>query len=255
MLNRATTCALVFALGTILQGCSHPSLIAAQASRDHEAAIHAEARGDKMAALNLYRSAAEGGSMNAQMAIGWKYETGDGVPRNDSAALSWYVKAAERGHANATNNIGALINTGRGAPRSPARALAWFLRGGQLGYPRSLENIASYYESGTLAARDVAKAYFWSALAVRFGDNMANPRTQRVADSIPMDTRKAIDARVLAYRPDQFSQLTRELRGLADPQDFEITSGSDWDPALVPIKFRFPVRTASIELPDQGGVR
>jgi TPR repeat protein len=243
------------ALGGLLQGCNQSALISAQASRDYEAAIHADARGDKVAASNFYKAAAEGGSPSAQMIMGWKYETGDGVPRNDGTALSWYLRAAERGHPTATNNIGGLINTGRGMPRNSARALSWFLRGAQLGNPRSLENIASYYENGTLVARDVAKAYFWSALAVRFGDTATNPRMQRVGGSISADDKKAIDTRVQSYRADQFSQLTRDLRALADPQDFVITAGSDWEPAMAPIKFRFPVQTASIAILTQGGVQ
>jgi TPR repeat protein len=253
--TRAIAVALVVALGGILQGCNQPALVAAQASRDHEAAIHADARGDKVAAFNFYKAAAEGGNMNAQMAIGWKYESGEGVARNDTAALGWYLRAAERGHSNASNNIGALINAGRGVPRNPARALSWFLRGAQLGNPRSFENIASFYENGALVARDTAKAYFWSALAVRFGDNMTNPRMQRVGGSMSAEDKKSIDGRVLGYRADHFLQLTRDLRARADPQDFVITTGSDWEPGLVPIKFRFPVQTASMEIPTQGVVQ
>ena len=256
MRNPKKAVALSAALGALILGsCNQPALIAAQASRDHESAIHAEARGDKTAALGYYKAAAEGGHLGAQMAMGWKYETGDGVPRNDSIALSWYLKAAEWGHSNAANNIGALIGAGRGAPRNLARALAWFLRGAQLGNPRSFENIASFYENGTLVARDHSKAYFWSALAVRFGDTTTNPRMQRVSGSILIDARKAIDARVQSYRADQFAQLTSDLRMLADKQDFAVSAGADWDPASAPIRFRFSMQTASLELPDQGSMQ
>jgi WD40 repeat protein len=49
--------------------------------------------------VTWYRKAAEQGNADAQYSLGFMYENGRGVPRDDTAAASWYQKAAEQGNA------------------------------------------------------------------------------------------------------------------------------------------------------------
>jgi TPR repeat protein len=216
----------------------------AQASRDYEAAIHAEARGDKQSAIQFYRTAAEAGHGPAQFYLGRRYETGDGLTRNDLLALDWYVKAAANGHSAAANNIGAMIATGRVGPRDRARALAWYLRASALGNGLAMTNIAAYYRNGYLVARDVAKDYFWEALAVRFGHDAAMPRMQRAMAQLSAAQRHAVDDSLQSFTIDKLAGATRDLRAVADLRDFGAPDRTIWNPAVAPIRFQFPVATA-----------
>lgn len=241
------------ALGAFLQGCNQPALIAAQASRDYEAAIHAESRGDKAAAFESYSKAARGQHMNAQFEVGWRYERGDGVARDDNAAIEWYVKAASLGHSTASNNIGAMIANGRVGDRDRARALAWYIRATGLGAGVAMGNIAAYYRNGYLVGRDPAKEYFWEALAVRFGYEPAKERMQRVGATLPEDKRRASDEAVRLYRVENLPALTADLRSVADIRDFAVPDRAMWTPAVTPIQFQYPVKTARSEPGGEAG--
>lgn len=243
-MRKRTMAIALLALGSLLQGCNQPSLIAAQASRDYETAIHADARGDKQAAMQSYRAAAEAGHSAAQFYLGRRYETGEGIARNDSLALEWYVKAATKGHSTAANNIGAMIFSGRAGARDQARALAWYLRAGALGDGVALSNIAAYYRNGAVFARDVAKEYFWEALALRYGYEPARDRMQRAAALLSAAQRRVADDALQTFRAENLWTLTNELRAAADLRDFDAPDRKMWNPAVAPIRFQFPVTTA-----------
>ena len=49
--------------------------------------------------IETLRKAAEQGDADAQTALGMRYYTGDGVPKDYAEAVKWYHKAAEQGHA------------------------------------------------------------------------------------------------------------------------------------------------------------
>ena len=52
------------------------------------------------------KKAAEQGHAGAQLALGFMYAYGRGVPEDDTEAVKWYRKAAEQGHAEAQNSLG-----------------------------------------------------------------------------------------------------------------------------------------------------
>jgi TPR repeat protein len=56
----------------------------------------------------LYARAAKAGSLVAQNALGVCYETGMGVPQDESLAAAWYARSARSGFPPALCNVGAL---------------------------------------------------------------------------------------------------------------------------------------------------
>jgi TPR repeat protein len=74
----------------------------------------------------MSRTAAEKGLAEAQSNLGYKYETGRGVPQNDTEAANWYRRAAEQGLAAAQSNLGAEYETGQGVPQDYVLAYFWF---------------------------------------------------------------------------------------------------------------------------------
>src|SRR5690349_11280652 len=71
-------------------------------------------------------SDAERGSLAAEIELGARYMTGDGVPRDFTAAARWYEKAAQRGEPNAQNQIVYFYQSGIGVPKDAGRAMHWY---------------------------------------------------------------------------------------------------------------------------------
>ena len=59
-------------------------------------------KGDNETALQVFRPLAESGNKEAQYHLGYMYQTGIGVNKNNSAALDWYELAAKQGHNSAS---------------------------------------------------------------------------------------------------------------------------------------------------------
>ena len=68
-------------------------------------------------AYEATRHAAEQGDADAQLDLGVRYATGEGVPQDDAEAVRWFRLAAEQGDARAQFNLGVRYDTGRGVPR------------------------------------------------------------------------------------------------------------------------------------------
>jgi uncharacterized protein len=56
----------------------------------------------------ISRQAAEQGDAAAQVALGFRYERGQGVTRDEAEAVRWYHKAAEQGDATAKEGLARL---------------------------------------------------------------------------------------------------------------------------------------------------
>ena len=71
------------------------------------------------------REKAEQGDVQAQYNLGIMYETGRGVPQDETEAVRWYRLAAEQGDAEAQFNLGAMYANGRGVPQDDVTAHMW----------------------------------------------------------------------------------------------------------------------------------
>ena len=63
--------------------------------------VAAYERGDYATALREWRPLAEQGNVNAQIALGFTYALGRGVPQDYVMAYMWFTLAAARGHTSA----------------------------------------------------------------------------------------------------------------------------------------------------------
>lgn len=98
-------------------------------------------RGKVRSAFRLFRVAARAGDKGAQVNVGYFYDKGIGVRRDQSAALYWYKRAYRRGDASAATNIGTIWRD----KHKPQRALSWFFRAVKLGDDGSNLEIAKHY--------------------------------------------------------------------------------------------------------------
>jgi TPR repeat protein len=116
-------------------------------------------------AVACIRAAAEMSYPVAQRDLGYLYENGSGVAKDDTKALALYRKAAEGGFAPAFSDEGRLYWEGIGTVADHAEAIRWFERGANQGDPFSHRRLAELYEiGGDHLPRNLEKALFHHAV-------------------------------------------------------------------------------------------
>ena len=83
--------------------------------------------GDDAAKKNFERTKAlaERGNASFQTHLGWMYQFGKGVQKDDKEALKWYRKAAEQGFVRAQYSLAACYFHGQGVLKDNMTAYAW----------------------------------------------------------------------------------------------------------------------------------
>ncbi|KAG9062202.1 hypothetical protein KI688_006534 [Linnemannia hyalina] len=113
---------------------------------------------------------ANSGDVQAQVALGDRYNDGREVYQNCDAALDWYLKAAEQHHPRALFNIGLLYDQGHnGVPQDNAKAFEWFLKAALQGYADAQVKVSQAYTDGAGVPQDNIEAMEWSVKAAENG--------------------------------------------------------------------------------------
>lgn len=107
------------------------------------------------------RAAAAKGLADAEFVLGWFYEHGKGVAKDDRQAAWYYLAAAKQGNALAENNLGALYECGCGVSKSLREAARWYRAAAEQGNPVAQCNLASLLFFGHGVRRDYAQAAKW----------------------------------------------------------------------------------------------
>lgn len=99
-----------------------------------------ESLGDKSAgpvsesvALKWYQDLADQGEPDAQYNLGFIYETGFSVPKDDGKAAHWYEEAGEKKNIPAQLRLGLLYLAGAGVKQSEIQAAKWLQAAGKQG--------------------------------------------------------------------------------------------------------------------------
>ena len=83
---------------------------------------------------------AQEGNAASQFNLGWMYDNGEGVPRDDAEAIRWFRLAADQGNAVAQYNLGLMYATGEGVPINYVTAYAWFNIAAASGNEKAISN-------------------------------------------------------------------------------------------------------------------
>jgi TPR repeat protein len=86
------------------------------------------------------RKAAEQGLAKAQLVLGALYDSGKGMPKDDTQAAAWYRKAAEQGFARAQFSLGLQYVVGKGVPKDYVQAYKWWNLAAGQGYQEAIMN-------------------------------------------------------------------------------------------------------------------
>jgi TonB family protein len=145
-------------------------------------AKRAFATGDYSTAEKLWHFAAKGGDSSAQASLGFMYETGRGVAKDETEAVQWYRKAADQGSAFAESNLGVMYANGRGGlARDDSQAVEWLRKAAEQGDALAQANLGIMYANGGGGLpKDDKEAVEWLRKAAAQGE----PHAQAALKSI-----------------------------------------------------------------------
>jgi len=119
------------------------------------------------------RERAEAGHSDSQFSLGFKYATGEGVPKDSAEAVKWYRKAAEQGIAGAQINLGVMYEKGEGVPKDAAEAVKWYRKAAEQGFASAQFNLRVMYFYGQGVPKDYVEAHAWFNIAAANGHERA----------------------------------------------------------------------------------
>lgn len=125
-------------------------------------------RGDQQA-LSSVRDQADKGDPIAQLLMGFLFEGGRGVKKDETEAAKWYQSAAEKGLAAAQYQLALLYGKGRGVNQDMAECLKWLASAAEQGIWKAGVELASAYEQGHHVQKDEMRAGEWYRRAATDG--------------------------------------------------------------------------------------
>ncbi|KAG0250836.1 copper transport protein ctr1 [Actinomortierella ambigua] len=110
---------------------------------------------------DVIHSRANGGDVEAQMALAATYENGVGVHRDHAEAIKWYLRAADQGSIEAQCKAGELFYHGCGTPMNLFVAAYWTRQAAAKGHPLAQYNLGWMYSNGHGVERNYVEAVSW----------------------------------------------------------------------------------------------
>lgn len=126
---------------------------------------------------------AEAGNADAQVSLGYMYQTGQAIEQSYSQAAYWYRAAAEQDNSLAQFALGDLYSQGLGLEQDYGQAAYWFDRAAMAGNVSAQMRLAYFYEKGFGVARNYGAAVHWYGQAIlgARGQGAAPPAIERLA--------------------------------------------------------------------------
>jgi hypothetical protein len=124
-------------------------------------------------ARHLAEQACDGGSADSCVNVGWLYDTGHGVRRDESRAASFFQRACDGGSAEGCFNLGADYDAGKGVALDYAQAAALFQRACDGGNAEGCGDLGELYAKGVGVAQDSAKGTLLLQKGCSGGDQQA----------------------------------------------------------------------------------
>lgn len=160
-------------------------------------------RGEASSALPKLATRANGGEIQAQLALGAIYATGAGISQDDKVALDWFKKAATAGDREAQSIVGNFYAAGRGVAIDLPESRRWHQLAADRGNPDSQRMLGLIYARGEGAPLDYRSAYFWFALSAIGGDLDAAKYRDMVVPYLSQADLEAAKIDVAKWRPVQ----------------------------------------------------
>lgn len=197
------------------------------AASSEEEARSAYEKGDYARAVVLMRPFAEQGQAWAQNGLGWMYQQGQGVPKDDQKAVMWYRKAAEQGDAAAQYDLGWMYESGTGVPEDDEEAAAWIRKAAEQGHTLGQFSLGVMYEKGIGVQRDLKEAEAWFRKAAEQGHMDAQfnlGEMYRYGQGVPKDRVRAYMWLSLAYAASTRQEIKDPLGTYIESLERDLTT-------------------------------
>jgi hypothetical protein len=109
--------------------------------------------------------AAEAGDHQAEVSVGWRLMTGDGIDIDKTAAVGWLRRAAQAGSAEGQLYLGVAYQNGDGVACDIVEAIRWYREAAAQGHPGAQFNLGNLSRDGEglRLDRDNARVFFEAA--------------------------------------------------------------------------------------------
>ena len=168
--------------------------------------------GDYSLALSLWMPLAEQGDMHAQSNLGFMYEYGEGVARDEPQAARWYRQSARNGLAAAQFNLALMYADGRGIRQDSLRAAYWFQQAAEQGLADAQYQLAGHLQQYMGVPLNSSAVQGWLTRAAEQGHNAARAALAANHDAAPLES-----VAHTAEREDSGDALTSFSAGTAWP--------------------------------------
>jgi len=128
---------------------------------------------DEKRAIQFYQLAANKNNAKAMYNLGVCYHHGLGVPKDMAKAVEFYTHAARLDHVDAMINLGWCYRSGVGVREDKNEAVKLYSRASDLGDADAMLNLAGCYEEGCGVEKDMMKAFEWYCRAAEKGNDKA----------------------------------------------------------------------------------
>ena len=118
-------------------------------------------------AVYWHRQSAQQGNRVAQSNLGYCYERGIGILKDEREAVYWYQEAAQQGDAMGKMNLGRCYLQGIGTEQNEELAARFFLEAAEQGNAAAQSCLGECYEFGRGITQDYAEAMRWYQKAVQ----------------------------------------------------------------------------------------
>jgi TPR repeat protein len=135
---------------------------------------------DQQEAILWYEKAASGGKVQAMIGLALIYDKDNGAGRDQAASAAWYEKAARAGNADAQQTLGYIYENGQGVSRDMRTAARWYEAAARQGKVAAQNNLGRFYQLGEGVSMDVDQAVFWYKKAAAQGSAAAKENLSRL---------------------------------------------------------------------------
>ena len=156
------------------------------------------------APASVPHSRAESGDAEAQLQLGMRYATGDGVVQNEKEAAKWFERAARQGLPEAQYEYGLALLQGRGVVQDYQAAFKWIEKPALRGHAKAQYSLGELYRYGTGTPIDKPRAYLWFNLAAAQGVEAAAQARDNIAWQL---------------KPEQLAAMQEEARRISRAQN------------------------------------
>jgi len=121
-------------------------------------------------AFVAYEKLAYEGNADAQTSLGYMYQTGQAVPKNEAKAIEWYEKAITQEQPYALFNMALMYaNSSELIEQDIEKAHELFLRAAVAGVDLAQYEVALMFEQGAGCTQNYSEAAFWYEEAAKRG--------------------------------------------------------------------------------------